>query len=139
MQSTTDFEGSDGGPLPKPDVRRYQTTQAMRDRLRELSSVQVRDDYDRVVLMLLDDHECLLGELMDARLALVPRVAPDTAFDAAWDTLRTERFSHITSRISIHDARVLFRSVWSSMVGAVNPNEAARSAALRAAAAKLVK
>lgn len=67
------------------------------------------------------------------------RVAPDTAFDAAWDTLRGERHAHITSRISIHDARCLFRAVWSSMVGAVNPNEAERSARLRAAAAKLVK
>lgn len=139
MRSTTDFQGSDGGPLPRPDVRKYQTTQAMRDRLRELSNVDGRDDYDRVVIMLLDDHECLLSELMDGRLALVPRVAPDAAFDAAWDTLRADRYSHIRTRISMHDARGLFRAVWSSMVGAVNPNEAEISARLREAAAKLVK
>lgn len=136
---TTDFEGSDGGPMPAPSVRHYQTTQPMRDRLRELSHADGRDDYDRAVLMLLDDHEALLYELADARLALVPRVAPNTAFDAAWETLRADRFSHITQKISMHDARMLFRAVWSNMVGACNPNEADRSKALRDAAAKLVR
>lgn len=120
-------------------VRAYQTTQQMRDRLRELSKADGHDDYDRVVLMLLDDHEALLSELMDARLALVPRVAPDAAFDAAWATLRNERHSHIVTRISLHDARMLFRAVWSSMVGACNPNEAQRSQALRDAAANMVQ
>lgn len=135
----TNLEGDDGGPLPAPSVRQYRTTQGMRDRLRDLSNADGRDDYDRAVLELLDDHEALLYELMDARLALIPRVAPDAAFDAAWETLRADRFSHIASRISVHDARMLFRAVWSNMVGACNPNEAARSQALRAAAAKLVK
>ncbi len=133
------YEGSDGGPLPAAYVHKLQTTQAMRDRLRELSDVSGRDDYDRAVLMLLDDHEALLHELMDARLALVPRTAPDAAFDAAWEKLREDRFTQIRQRISIHDARVFFRAVWSSMVGAVNANEAARGAALREAAAKLVQ
>ena len=135
---STDFEGSDGGPLPAPSVRCYQTTQPMRDRLRELSDVNGRDDYDRAVLELLDDHEALLHELADARLALVPRVAPDSAFDAAWETLKLDRFSHITQKISMHDARMLFRAVWSNMVGACNPNEAARSQALRDAALRIV-
>ena len=36
-----------------------QTTPAMRDRLRELSNVNGKDDYDRVVLLLLDDFEAL--------------------------------------------------------------------------------
>ncbi len=120
-------------------VHKYETTKLMRDRLRELSNVNGKDDYDRAVLRLLDDHECLLGELMDARLALVPRTAPDAAFDAAWETLRQDRFSHVTSRIAIHDVRVLFRAVWAAMVSACNPNEAERAEALRAAAAKLYK
>lgn len=135
----TNFHGSDGGSMPSPSVQKYQTTQAMRDRLRELSDVSGRDDYDRAVVALLDDHEALLHELMDARLAIVPRVAPDAAFDAAWETLRADRFSHIAQKISIHDARVLFRAVWAGMVAAVNPNEAERARLLRDAAAKLVR
>lgn len=40
--------------------RAMQSTQAMRDRLRELSNVTGRDDYDRAVICVVNDLEALL-------------------------------------------------------------------------------
>lgn len=66
------------------------STQAMRDRIRELSTVS--DDYDRAVLCVLDDLEALqpraagLAVKIDEALALVPQ-STDGVEVAAGDML----------------------------------------------------
>lgn len=50
------------------------TTKAMRDRLRELSKVRGADDYDRVVLMVVDDLEAILDSQHTAAEQAVDRM-----------------------------------------------------------------
>ena len=66
--------------------------------------------------------------------AVVPAVAPDAAFDAAWERLKTEPHVKLAQRISLHDARMLFRAVWSAMVCACDAGEKERVDRVRAAA-----
>ena len=51
----------DKGPSTPADLLFFETTPAMRERLRELSSADRKDDYDRVVLLLLGDFARLLA------------------------------------------------------------------------------
>lgn len=50
------------------------STKAMRDRLRELSRKSGTDDYDRVVIMVVDDLEEILGSQYDAAEQAVDRM-----------------------------------------------------------------
>lgn len=50
------------------------TTKAMRDRLRELSRKDGADDYDRVVVMVVDDLEEMLASQYDAAVPVISRM-----------------------------------------------------------------
>ncbi len=50
------------------------TTKAMRDRLRELSRKDGSDDYDRVVVMVVDDLEEMLASQYDAAEQVISRM-----------------------------------------------------------------
>jgi hypothetical protein len=71
--------------------------------------------------------------------AVVPAVAPDAAFDAAWERLKTEPHVKLAQRISLHDARMLFRAVWSAMVCACDAGEKERVDRVRVAARAALK
>ena len=50
----------DGETCDVCNAYQLQSTQAMRDRFRELTAVDGKDDYDRAARMILDDLEALL-------------------------------------------------------------------------------